>query len=184
MNLIEAMAAQIGDKKALAYGSPIEKIVNDKLIEIKQKGYNVVLVDNEQPTWILDPQLNPIIEFTRNEFINAVKFLEPVVLHKYLYDPFYGVLPHEATEAKVAVELALGRYESVLAAYPWYSFTRGDKNIFAKYPPMTKDKLKTYTGGDNRLIDAYGGIAHEIIISKDKSNYYSWVDHITGLITN
>ena len=146
---------------------------------IKQKTNSIfeIVTDIQQCTWGLTTDLEPIV-YIEKEFLfkvhsENVKTLFDIIM----FDPFYGVIPHEVEEANITIEICRGGIDRVLQKYPRYFMTH------SMYQDLKQLSLKDYQIYDNFAspdkISRYeyvAGEAHEIIISPDPSGYNNFID--------
>lgn len=167
--------------------------VKDILAKAKVKYKLVSDPDVPDASWELDENLNPIVLLNKT-WVNLNKLkLSKAKLDKIFFDKFVGVIPHEIDEATVALQLIYGD-NSYRKKYPKaervrledtplnlrysISIIRSSDDPKGELKKIRANKPKIY----ERLLNHFGGTAHDIIISDNPALYDKFYGETWDLI--
>ena len=141
--------------------------------------YKYEYIQGTDPTWKLDSSGNPVVLIDPGYIQRHFERLSKEELDKALFDPFFGLFPHEVLEANISKEIAAGGYLEVLKRYPKHKPIPVIKQWIINNTPVD---LRPFYGKDNwGKYENIGGEAHDIIVSPDRDaydEYYSYIENI------
>lgn len=137
---------------------------------------------SDDVTWM--PRLNRVNIIFPSPVIDAMfANLSPDEIQKYLLDPFFGLIPHEKNEYQVTLDLARGKLQEVKRRYPRCNYTPFLNQYTRAMAAMNPIKVQSFLKGEMSWpFELLGGIAHEVIISKNSAAYQKYYDNITNKI--
>jgi hypothetical protein len=133
----------------------------------------------DQASWYLDANLSPVVVLSPVETERAFERLSQRELLKYFFDPFYGLLSHEHSEAGVALALLSGD-TTVLNMYPKHKLGKRDKQNLEDWKNLSVSDVRNIVVNKRSWgrHENAAGLAHELIISDNPTAYYKYLDSI------
>jgi hypothetical protein len=134
----------------------------------------------DQPNWTIDEKGKVKVLYPKKEWDGAKANLSKEDYEKYLNDPFFGVLPHERNEARLSLLILAHKFDVVKKEFPNFKMDKSTLRVIQRmFPePVSKDHLLAVDEKEREaLLNSAGGIAHELLVSKDTKAYYDWIDY-------
>ena len=134
----------------------------------------------DQPNWTIDDKGKVKVLYPKKEWDGAKANLSKKDYEKYLNDPFFGVLPHERNEARLSMMILNHKFDEVKKEFPSFKLDKSMLRVIQRMFPEPVNMKKFLASDENErehLLNAAGGIAHELLVSKDPKGYYDWIEY-------